>query len=298
MSDYTQLLYDAPAPHVARITLNRPARMNAQGPVMTYELDAAFKRACHDEAVHVIILAAAGKHFCAGHDLSADEAGSGARVAEPVGLWGDAAAPGWEGAYTRERELYLDITERWRSAPKPTIAAVQGAVVAGGLMLAWACDLIVCAEDARFRDNTAAELGIPGVELFQHPFELGARRAKEWLLTGDWLSAADAKAIGMVNHVVPKEDLAAAALRLAEKIAANDRFAMKLAKQAINQAQDLMGRRPALEAAFSLHQVAHLHSMLVNGAPIDTSRLPASLRAQVEAALAEQSAARDTPKSG
>lgn len=283
MSDYTQILYEVPAPGVARIVMNRPEKLNAQGVVMTYELDDAFKRACHDDDVRVIILAGAGAHFNAGHDLS----GEGPAFPTPEesrGLWGRYGGPGWEGLYSREKELYLEITERWRNAAKPTIAEVQGAVVAGGIMLAWACDLIVCSEDARFRDNTAAEMGIPGVEFFQHPFEMGVRKAKEWLFTGGWMTAAEAERRGMVNRIVPRDSLSASTLDLAVQIAGNNPFTMKLVKEAMNKAQDLMGRKDAMDAGFSLHQIAHMQAMLVHGFPIDISRLPPVLQAQLQKA--------------
>lgn len=283
--DYQQITYETPAPKVARIVMNRPEKLNAQGIVMTYELDDAFKRACHDDDINVIILAGAGKHFNAGHDLTG-EGPVMPSVEESVGLWGQYGAAGWEGFYSREKEVYLEVTERWRNAPKPTIGEVQGAVVAGGLMLAWACDLLVCADDARFRDNTAAEMGIPGVEFFQHPYEMGLRKAKEWLFTGDWMSAEEAERRGMVNHVVPRADLSARTLELASKIAANNRFTMKLVKEAMNKTQDLMGRKHAMDAAFSLHQIAHMQSLLVGGFPIDTSRLHPAVREQLEKARA------------
>jgi len=282
-ADYQQILYETPAPHVARIVMNRPDKLNAQGVTMTYELDDAFRRACHDDDINVIILAAAGKHFNAGHDLSNDGPVM-PTVDQSLGMWGQYGAAGWEGFYSREKEVYLQMTERWRNAPKPTIAEVQGAVVAGGIMLVWACDLVMCSDDARFRDNTASDMGIPGVEFFQHPFEMGVRKAKEWLFTGDWMDAAEAERRGMVNHVVPRADLAARTLALAQKIAGNNRFTLKLAKEAINKAQDLMGRKDAMDAAFSLHQIGHMQAMLVHGFPIDTSRLPASLRTQLEQA--------------
>ena len=282
---YEQIVYETSAPNVARIVMNRPGKLNAQGVVMTYELDDAFKRACHDDSVNVIILAGAGNHFNAGHDLSGDGPIM-PTVEESRGLWGQYGAAGWEGFYSREKEVYLEITERWRNAPKPTIAEIQGAVVAGGLMLAWACDLIVCADDARFRDNTAAEMGIPGVEFFQHPFEMGVRKAKEWLFTGDWLGAVEAERRGMVNHVVPRAELSQKTLELATRIAGKNPFTMKLVKEAVNQSQDLMGRKAAMTAAFSLHQIAHMQSMLVHGFPIDTSRLHPSVRAQLDKAKA------------
>lgn len=294
VSAYEQIRYETPAPHVARIVMSRPEKLNAQGVVMTYELDDAFKRACHDDDVHVIILAADGKHFNAGHDLSG-EGPTLPSAQQAVGLWGQYKARGWEGLYAREKEMYLEITERWRNAPKPTIAEVHGAVVAGGMMLAWACDLIVCSEDARFRDNTAAEMGVPGVEFFQHPYELGVRKAKEWLLTGDWLTAGEAERRGMVNHVVPRDQLSAKALELAKRIAANNRFTMKLVKESMNRSQDLMGRKQAMDAAFLLHQLGHTHNMLVHGFPIDISRLHPSVRAQLEKARADGSFEKDSP---
>ena len=190
---YEQLIYETPAPKVARIVMNRPARRNAQGTTLTYELDHALKRASHDDQTNVIILAAAGDHWNAGHDISGEGPANPPRD-KMISLWSDTAGKGWEGTYGREKEIYLEITERWRNAPKPIIAEIQGSVISGGIMLAWMCDLIVCSEDARFRDATAAEMGIPGVEFFQHSYEMSAREAKEWLMTGGWMTAEEANA--------------------------------------------------------------------------------------------------------
>lgn len=274
---FREIVYEQPAPGVARILMNRPDKANAQDVAMTYELDRAFQAACRDPEVRVVILAGAGRHFSGGHDLG----GPGRPAPDPRqarSLWADYAGPGWAGSYAREREIYLEMTERWRNAPKPTIAEVQGACIAGGLMLAWACDLIVCAEDARFRDSTAADMGVPGVEFFHHPFEMNVRKAKEWLLTGEWMDAATALRVGMVNHVVPPAELTAFTLALAGRIAATNPFTARLAKEAMNQAQDAMGRRAAMSAAFSLHQIGHMQNLLTTGFPIDASRLPESVR--------------------
>src|SRR6185437_1684431 len=123
---------------------------------------------------------------------------------------------------------------------KPTIAMVQGACVAGGLTLAWACDLIVAADNAFFSDPVI-RMGAPGVEFFAHPWELGARFAKEFLFLGERIDAARARELGMVNRVVPLDRLEAETLEIAEKIAAMPRLALALTKQAVNRAQDAMG---------------------------------------------------------
>jgi len=153
-------------------------------------------------------------------------------------------------------------------------------------MLMWMADIIVAADDARFRDNTGSDMGVPGVEFFNHPFELGVRRAKQFLFTGGWLSAHAAAAAGMVNEVVPRADLQDRALALAEEIARTDRFTLKLIKDSINTAQDTMGRGAAMKAAFANHQIGHLQNMLLHGFPIDVTKLPESVRRHLEAALA------------
>jgi enoyl-CoA hydratase len=288
---YEQLIYEEPAPKVARIVMNRPSRRNAQGITMTYELDDAFKRACHNDQINVIILAASGDHFSSGHDVS----GEGPDNPPPdqvVGLWGgEFRGQGWAGFYAREKEIYLEITERWRNAPKPTIAEIQGSVISGGIMLTWMCDLIVCSEDARFRDATAAEMGIPGAEFFQHPYEMSVRQAKEWLMTGGWMTAQEAERRGMVNHVVPREQLTARTLELARTIAANNPFTMKLVKQSINFAQDQMGRKAAIDHAFHLHQIGHMQAMLVNGVPIDIESMPPLMRENIKKVIAARKVA-------
>lgn len=288
--EYEQLIYEMPAPKVARIVMNRPGRRNAQGIIMTYELDDAFKRACHDEAINVIILAGSGDHWNSGHDVSG-EGPDNPSPEQVVGLCGCFSGKGWDGPYCREREIYLEITERWRNAPKPVIAEIQGSVISGGMMLTWLCDLIICSDDARFRDATAAEMGIPGAEFWQHPYEMSVRQAKEWLMTGGWMSAQEARERGMVNHVVPREQLAARALALAENIAAKNPFTMRLVKQAVNFAQDQMGRKASMDFGFHLHQMGHMQAMLTNGFPVDIESLPPAIRANIEKLVAARNPA-------
>jgi enoyl-CoA hydratase len=288
--DYEQVIYETPAPKVARIVMNRPDRRNAQGITMTYELDDAFKRACHDDDINVIILAGSGDHWNAGHDVSGDGPANPSPE-QVVGLCGCFGGKGWSGPYCREREIYLEITERWRNAPKPVIAEIQGSVISGGVMLTWLCDLIICSDDARFRDATAVEMGIPGVEFWQHPYEMTVRQAKEWLMTGGWLSAEEAKQRGMVNRVVPRDELKARTLELAESIAGRNPFTMKLVKQAMNFAQDQMGRKAAMEFGFHLHQMGHMQAMLTNGVPVDIDSLPPVIRKNLEKVMAARKAA-------
>ncbi|MER5394018.1 enoyl-CoA hydratase, partial [Saccharopolyspora sp. NPDC002686] len=143
--------------------------------------------------------------------------------------------------------------------PKPVIASVQGACVAGGLMLAWVCDLIVASEDSFFADPVV-RMGIPGVEYFAHPWVLGPRVAKEFLFTGKRMSAQRAYEVGMVNQVVPREELESATAELAENIAEMPGFGLALTKKAINQAEDLMGLQSGMDSAFGLHHFAHAHN--------------------------------------
>lgn len=277
MTETSLILYETPAPRIARIVLNRPGKRNAQDTALLYALNEAFDRAARDDEVTVIVLAANGPHFSAGHDLSETDHLAHLRAHRQVGTWSGFAGIGAEATTAREREIYLGFSERWRNIPKPTIAQVQGKCIAGGLMLIWPCDLIVASEDALFQDNTLL-MGIPGVEFFAHPWELGARQAKEWLFTADWLTAADAHRRGMVNRVVPNERLEAEVLSLAQRIAERSPYALKLAKEAINAAQDAQGRVSAMHLAFVSHQLAHSHCVQVHGLPIDPAGISPAVR--------------------
>lgn len=259
---FEQIRYDKPAPGVARITMARPAVRNAQGLRMTYEINRAFDLAVDDAEVRAILLAGDDPHFSAGHDLG----DPGTEAFTRVGTWGGYEVGGAAGRFSQEMEIFLEMCERWRNLSKPTIALVQGKCIAGGLMLAWVCDLILASDDASFRDPTI-DMGVMGAEFFMHPWELGVRQAKEFLFTTDWLSAHDALRLGMVNRVLPRERLQDAGLELAVKIAQKPAFALRTAKLAVNQAQDLMGRGHALRHSFALHQLTHAHNELVSGLP-------------------------------
>lgn len=249
---------------VATITMNRPRYHNAQNSKMTYALDAAFRRAVDDDAVKVIVLAGTGKHFSAGHDIGTPERDAHESF-ERQHLWYDhVGKPGAEFQLVREQEVYLGMCRRWRDVPKPTIAKVQGACIAGGLMLAWICDLIVASDDAWFSDPVV-QMGIPGVEYFAHGYELNPRIAKEFLFLGEKMSAQRAQQMGMVNRVVPRAQLDAETAAMAQRIAAQPRLALALVKQSLNHVEDLQGKRAAMDAAFGWHHFAHAHNQLTTG---------------------------------
>jgi enoyl-CoA hydratase len=237
---------------VATITLDRPERRNAQNQPFLEELNAAWERAAEDEAVRVIVLRANGPHFSAGHDMSPPLAGETWRpmIIENIPLTGLLTHYQWEAKH------YLGFSRRWRDIPKPSIAAVQGACIAGGLLLAWPCDLIVAADNARFSDPVVL-MGIGGVEYHGHTWELGPRKAKEMLFTAKPIDAYEAERRGMVNRIVPLAQLDIAARDLALEIAQMHPHALMMAKRAVNQTLDIMGQQAALQACFDIHHLGH-----------------------------------------
>lgn len=252
---------------VAWITMNRPRFNNAQNGQMTYALDDAFYKATQDDAVRAIVLAGEGKHFSAGHDIGTPGRDLHHQFDNRLMVAKHANKPAAELLYTREQEQYLGMCRRWRDVPKPTIAAVQGACIAGGLMLAWVCDLIVATDDAYFQDPVN-RMGIPGVEYFAHAFELPPRVAKEFLLLGERMSAQRAEQFGMVNKIVSRDELRDAVATMAAKLVAQPRLGNWLTKQAINHVEELRGKRTAMDAVFHMHHFAHAQNDLVTGSSI------------------------------
>lgn len=250
--------------NVAWITMNRPRYNNAQNGQMTYALDDAFMRATQDDAVRAIVLAGEGKHFSAGHDIGTPGRDLLHQFQNRLMVAPHVTKPAAELLYTREQEQYLGMCRRWRDVPKPTIAMVQGACIAGGLMLAWVCDLIVASEDAFFQDPVN-RMGIPGVEYFAHGFELPPRIAKGFLLLGERMSAARAYQFGMVNEIVPRDQLRDKVSVMAHELASRPRLGNWLTKQALNHVEDLRGKRTAMDAVFHMHHFAHAQNDLVSG---------------------------------
>ncbi len=269
MPEFTNLLYEVPEPHIARIWLNRPDTRNAQDTTFLYELNDAFDTAIADHDIKVIIVAAKGPHFSSGHALKDTGGNDGAKKYDRVGTWADNKWEGAEAYYCREKEIYEGLCRRWRDLSKPTIAAVHGKAIAGGLMLIWPCDFVIASDDATFQDNTMY-MGIPGVEYFAHVWELGIRKAKEFLLSGQPITADEAYQAGMVNKVVARDDLEEETLKFARTIADKPSFALKLGKDAINAAFSAQGFDNIQRAAFNAHHLAHTHYRLSqDGAMID-----------------------------
>jgi enoyl-CoA hydratase len=265
----------------AIVTMNRPEYRNAQNSKMTYALDAAFARATDDDEVAVIVLAGAGQHFSAGHDIGTPGRDVDVHYENTAIIWWDhVGREGGDLRYAREMEVYLGMCRRWREIPKPVIAMVQGACIAGGLMLAFVCDLIVASEDAFFGDPVV-RMGIPGVEYFAHPWVIGPRAAKEILFTGDRFTAQRAYEWGMVNRVVARDALADETFAIADRIAAMPQFGLALTKRAVNQCEDAMGMRNGMDSVFGLHHFAHAHNAEV-GADSLGGMDARSMRAQQE----------------
>jgi enoyl-CoA hydratase len=260
-----------PSEGVYRVVMTRADKGNAQTNQMLYAIDEAFQSLCQNEQCKVIVLAGEGRHFNTGHDLEAfDPSLDGV---EPLTLWGGFGAPAMEGYMAFEEEAYFNLPLRWRNMPKPLIAEVQGKVIAAGLVLAWVSDIVIASEEAVFIDPVVSA-GFNGVEYFAHPWELGVRKAKEMLFTGQGLTAAAAERAGMVNRVVPLEQLSAEVLALAQRIAEQPAMGLRLAKMAVNQTQDEQGYYNALRSAMSLQHLSHAQQFALYGKPADEGAGP------------------------
>lgn len=251
--------------HVSYVTLNRPTQHNAQNSQMLYALDDAFMRAVDDDSVKVIVLKSDAKHFSQGHDIGTPGRDFDSRFSDRKTAWYDHSnKPGAEKAFAREQEVYLGFCKRWRAIPKPTICQVHKGCIAGGLMLAWVCDLIIASDDAFFQDPVLT-MGFPGVEYFAHCHELNVRIAKEFLFLGERMSAERAYQMGMVNRVFPRDELSRGVIEIAEKIATQPRLGLALTKQACNHIEQLQGKDTGIDAAFGYHHFAHAQNSLVKG---------------------------------
>jgi enoyl-CoA hydratase len=240
-----ELLYATAGP-VARLTLNRPDKRNAQNLAMLAALGPALDRAANDPDVRVIVLSGAGSCFSAGHDIMEN--------AQDPEVARQRASP--EARLDLERRYYWAPAMALRDVPKPTIAQVHGHCIAGGLMLAAMCDIVVASEDALFSDPVL-RMGANGLELPVELWAFGPWRARLVLLAGRSVDAETARAWGFVSEVVPPDRLVATVDALAAEIAAMPPEAARLTKASINRSLDLMGMTATFEQHFAMHQLAH-----------------------------------------
>jgi enoyl-CoA hydratase len=263
MSDYRYVVYEpVDDGRIVRVMLNRPEARNAQNRGMLVELDDALLRAEADDEVRVVILGGLGPMFSSGHDMGSKVAMEESRPGpdqHPSRKINGGTRQGAEALMLQEWHYFFNNTRRWRNLRKITIGQAHGDVYAAALMLLWACDLIVCDANTRFADVVGTRLGMCGVEYFAHPWELGPRKAKELLLTGDALGADEAHQLGMVSKVFSPDELEQQTIELARRIAQLPTMSALLIKEAVNQSVDNMGFYNALNACFTLHELNHSH---------------------------------------
>lgn len=243
MSDernYEYIVVDEPLETVRRITLNRPEKRNAINSRLRAELFDALHAHDDDESVRVTIVRGAGPCFSSGYDLGS-------------ALWDD--KPFWsasgDGKWSRH------VSEGWFSLwdlAKPVIAQVHGYALAGGTELMAACDLAYAAADAQIGYPVTRIISPPDMQF--HPWLVGMRNAMELLLTGDSISGEEAARMGLCNRAFPAEDLEAAVLSVAEKVAKVSSDLQQLNKRSVHRAMDVMGVRAAIRAGSELQALA------------------------------------------
>jgi enoyl-CoA hydratase len=224
----------------ALLTLDRARYRNAQSYPLLDELDRQLDRAMADDSVRVVVLRGAGEHFSSGHDLGTPEQRA---TLEQLGLALDRKLEQGMRYYDSFRRYNLDLTFKWRNLPKPTIAMVHGYCIFGGWMIATAMDVIFASQDARFLASQ--------FEYFSVPWDIHPRKAKELIFESRFLTAEEARAVGLVNRVFAPERLESETLAYAARVAENDPVVLRLSKLAINKAQDQQGYSVGIEAAFA-----------------------------------------------
>jgi len=250
MDDYQFLQYEThDEGAIVRILLDRPEARNAQNRGL---------RAEADDACRVVILGGTGPLFSSGHDMGSKQAIE-EYATHPTSKMNGATRAGAESRMLQEWHYYFQNTLRWRNLRKITIAQVQGPVYAAGLMLMWACDLIVGADDVVFADVVGTRLGMCGLEYFAHPWEFGPRKTKELMLTGDSIDVDEAHRLGMVSKVFPLDELPELTLDFARRISRLPTMTALLIKESVNETVDNQGFYNSLNACFTLHQLNHSH---------------------------------------
>ena len=234
MPDAESVLLRETTPWGVRLTLNRPAKLNALSAELVDALSVAIDDAAADPDIRVVAIAGAGRAFCSGFDLSEE-------VASEI-----------EGPVAWRELLAADVaaTLRVLDCPKPVIAQVHGYALAGGLELAMACDLVVAAQGTRLGEPEIRYGSAPVTLLM--PYLIGQKRTRELLLTGDLIDAETAERWGLVNRVVPEDQLASEVDALADRLARTPPAVMGPTKRMLNRAMDAAGFRVAVEAGIDL----------------------------------------------
>jgi enoyl-CoA hydratase len=244
---YEHLIFEV-RDRVAHITMNRPESHNTLTTEMIEEVDAAMREADADPEVRVIIYTGAGRSFSSGHDLSGRP-----REEPPPGT----PRPGSvEHRFDYEETYYLEANLTIRNLRTPTIAGLRGHVVLGGLMTALMCDLVIAEEGTNLWNPSLRHAGTGG-EVMVLPWEIGVRKTKEMLWTGDALNVREAERLGMINRVVPEGRLDTECQRLADRVALMPPRALSITKRSLNKLQEIQGMLQAYEHHFLMHQLGH-----------------------------------------
>jgi enoyl-CoA hydratase len=252
---FEHLLYSVDE-RICTITLNRPDKLNALSASLLDEIEAAFSAAKADAEVSVVLLKGAGRSFCAGYDLAPDDwilSQYGADFEGPV----DAVI---------DRDDVTEILERWLRLwkfPKPIIAEVQGLCLSGAGELLGVADLVVCGEGAKFGHPAGRDLGIP-VTLSFWPMLIGMRKTKELLFTSKLIDGTEAERLGLVNQVVPDDELADAALDMARDVARTADVGLRMSKLATNRWFENMGLLASCYSTADLDTFFHQSSTYVD----------------------------------
>ncbi len=251
---FTSILFEC-HDHVAHIVLNRPERLNALDKTALHEINEAMNRAESNTDVHAIVLSGAGRAFSSGFDLKAQ------MEARPEG------AKAWREIL----DLDFDTTMRFWNSPKPTIAAVHGACMAGAFEIALSCDLTIASEDALFGEPEL-KFGA-GIVTMLLPWITGPKHAKNVILTGeDRISARDGLQIGIVSRVVSPGTHVETALQIARNIARMDPVVVAETKKALNRTYEIQGMHAALKAALDTDHTIESHGSPQKRAFMDIAR--------------------------
>lgn len=240
---YTNLLYETIG-RAARITLNRPEKLNALSVALQMEILQAAKEAEADSAIHALIIRGAGRAFSAGYDITPTTERGQAQTTRTI---------------RRDMTRMEETVGRWNALWNlriPTIAQVHGYCVAGGTDMALHCDMVVVAEEARIGFPAVRAMGTPPTHMWL--YSVGPQWAKRLLLTGDLIDGKTAKAIGWAIEAVPAAELDDAVLRLATRIGHIGKDLLTANKQIVNKGLELMGRSLLQQIALEHDAVAHL----------------------------------------